>query len=401
MQYLIGIKFTLLDELKNKDETNNNNNNNLSLDFDIQRYVDVDISDSNIYQQEFGIRDAIPISLNLESFIFIKTHCIHNIFHIFKLPIKTEIKWKIKGGIENGAFKIGNGMDVEYFPRDSGDSVILYPQLQNNNDNDDDNNNINNFKNKKIFLELSVKQLDSNILKKQEYQFLITVDIFVLRKFAKQTFRIKIFVSKMENQNDASNYHNNNNHSNDIYNHNSSVDFNSDNSIFTTTKLVNTLVHKKEGNDLLFKSLNNCKICNLSITAVNITKNNTLPPFSINLSKSYLITFDVIKVSAESNSKKITDDSITITGSNYKKYSINGIQIQPRLFWKSTVGNIVYGNIGQSLIYYTPSESDLSKSPIRLNLYFQYDNSINDIQQAILSDSKKFWVLRQPPLMGG
>ncbi|HEX5185933.1 MAG TPA: hypothetical protein VFV86_03495 [Nitrososphaeraceae archaeon] len=384
----------LLDELKNKNETNNNNNNNLSLDFDIQRYVDVDISDSNLYQQEFDIRDAIPISLNLESFIFIKTHCIHNIFHIFKLPIKTEIKWKIIGGIENGAFKIGNGMNAEYFPRDSGDSVILYPQLQNNNDND--NNNNKNFKNKKIFLELSVKQLDSNIPKKQEYQFLVTVDIFILKKFAKQIFRIKMFVTRMDKQNDTNNFY-----TNHIDNHNSNVDFNSDNSIFTTAKIENTQVHKKEGNDLLFKSLNNCKICNLSITAVNITKNNAHSLFSINLSKSYLITSDIIKVSAESNAKKITDDSITITGSNYKKYCINGIQIQPRLFWKSNIGNIVYGNIGQSMIYYTPGESDLSKSPITLNLYFQYEHSINDVQQATLSDSKKFWVLRQPPLMGG
>ncbi|HET8793768.1 MAG TPA: hypothetical protein VFM31_08240, partial [Nitrososphaeraceae archaeon] len=158
----------MLDELKNKNETNNN----LSLDFDIQRYVDVNISDSNLYQQEFSIRDAIPISLNLESFIFIKTHCIHSIFHIFKLPIKTEIKWKIKGGIANGAFKIGNGMDAEYFPRDSGDSVIFYPQLQNDNDNNNNNNN-KDFKNKKIFLELSVKQLDSSNSKEQEYQFLV------------------------------------------------------------------------------------------------------------------------------------------------------------------------------------------------------------------------------------
>jgi hypothetical protein len=378
----------LLDELENKNETNNN----LSLDFDIQRYVDVDISNSNLYQQEFSIRDAIPISLNLESFIFIRTHCIHNIFHIFKLPIKTEIKWKIKGGIANGAFKIGIGMDAEYFPRDSGDSVILYPQLQNNNNNNDNNKN---FKNKKIFLELSVKQPDSNIFKKQEYQFLVTVDIFILRKFAKQTFRTKMFVSRMDNQNDT-----NNSHTNHIANHNSSVDFNSDNSI-STTKLEKSEVYKKEGNDLLFKSLNNCKICNLSITAVNITKNNTISPFSINFLKSYLITSDVIKVSAESNAKKITVDSIIITGSNYKKYGINGIQIQPRLFWKSNIGKIISGNIGQSLIYYTPSESDLSKSPITLNLYFQYDHSKNDIQQATLSDSKKLWMLRQPPLMGG
>jgi hypothetical protein len=383
----------LLDELKNnKNETNNN----LSLDFDIQRYVDVNISDSNLYQQEFSIRDAIPISLNLESFIFIKTHCIHNIFHIFKLPIKTEIKWKIKGGIANGAFKIGNGMDAEYFPRDSGDSVIFYPQLQNDNDNNNNNNN-KDFKNKKIFLELSVKQLDSNIFKKQEYQFLVTVDIFILRKFAKQTFRIKIFINRIDKQNVTSK-----SNSNSINNYNSNVDCNSDNSISTTTiKLEKKEVRKKEDNDLLVKSMNNCKICNLSITAVNITKNNTLSPFSINFLKSYLITSDIIKVSAESNANKITDDSIIITGSNYKKYSIDGIQIQPRLFWKSNIGNIVYGNVGQSLIYYTPGESDLSKSPITLNLYFQYDHSKNDIQQATLSDSKKFWMLRQPPLMGG
>jgi hypothetical protein len=308
--------------------------------------------------------------------------------------VKTEIKWKIKDGIANGAFKIGNGMDAEYFPRDSGDSVILYPQLQND-DNDDNSNDNKNFKNKKIFLELSVKQLDSNILKKQEYQFLVTVDIFILRKFAKQTFRIKIFVSRMDNQNNI-----NNSQSNHINNHNSNVDFNSNN-LISTTKLNKTKVHKKEGNVLLVKSLNDCKICNLSIV-VNTAAAAT--PFSINLLKSYLITSDVIKVSAENNStKNITNDdnNIIITGSDYKKYSINGIQIQPRLFWKSNIGGLVYGNLGQSLIYYTPGESELSKSPITLNLYFQYDHSKDDIQQATLSDSKKLWMLRQPPLMGG
>ena len=72
----------MLDELENKNETSNN----LSLDFDIQRYVDVDISDSNLYQQEFSIRDAIPISLNLESFIFVKNvlqSFIFNFLHTF------------------------------------------------------------------------------------------------------------------------------------------------------------------------------------------------------------------------------------------------------------------------------------------------------------------------------
>jgi hypothetical protein len=139
----------LLNELKN---TNEINNNNISLDFDIQRYLDVDISDSNLYKKEFDIKDAIPISLNLKSFIFIKTSCIHGILHNFKLPIKTEIKWKIKGGIANGGFKIGNGMDAEYFPQDSSDSVIFYPPLQNNS-----NSSSKNLTYKKICIELTVK----------------------------------------------------------------------------------------------------------------------------------------------------------------------------------------------------------------------------------------------------
>lgn len=378
----------MLKELKNKNETNS-----ISLDFDIQRYVDVNIIDSNLYDQEFGIKDAIPISLNLNSFIFIKTSCIHNILHNFKLPVKAEIKWKIKGGIANGAFKIGNGMDAEFFPRDSGDSVIFYPELQNNNNK--------NLAYKKICIELTVKQLDSNILKEQEYQFFVNIDILISRKFVKRTFRIKMFVSNIEDQD------NNNKADNHISNLNT---VNSDN----LKSIVTTKIEKKEKekieeegkNQVSFKSVNSCKICNLSIN-IKTKKTTTFTsshPFSIKSLKSYLITSDIIKISAESNTKNNiinNNSSIILTGSKYKKYFINGIQIQPRIFWKSNIGELFYGNLGETLIYYTPGESELSKSPITINLYFQYDHTIEDLQQAILSDSKKLWILRQPPLMGG
>ena len=168
-------------------------------------------------------------------------------------------------------------------------------------------------------------------------------------------------------------------------------------------------IEKEEGkNQISFKSINNCKICNLSvIIKTNKTSSTHHPPFSIKALKSYLITSDIIKISAESNNTKNSmtnnnnNSSIILTGSNYKKYFIDDIQIQPKIFWKSNIGELVYGNLGQSLIYYTPGESELSKSPITINLYFQYDHNLEDLQQAILSDSKKLWILRQPPLMGG
>jgi hypothetical protein len=385
----------LLNELENSNGTNN-----LSLDFDIQRYVDVDIIDSNLYKQEFGMKDAIPISLNLESFIFIKPRCIHNILHSFNLPIKTEIKWKIKGGIDNGAFKIGNGMDAEFFPRDSSDSVIFYPNLQNNKNK--------NQSYKKICIELTVKQLGSSIFKEQEYNFFVNIHILILRKFAKRNYRIKMFVSKLEDQD------NNNNNNNKIDNYISKHNIVNTDPLKSST--ITTKTEKKENEkeaddgkyQISFKSIHSCKTCNLSvILKTNKLKTSTNNLFSISALKSYLITSDIIKISAgESNSPKYSiknndNSSIILTGSNYKKYFINGIQIQPRLFWKSTIGELVYGNLGQSLIYYTPGESDLSKSPITMNLYFQYYHNLDDIQQAILSDSKKLWILRQPPLMGG
>jgi hypothetical protein len=423
----------LLNELENKNETNNS----ISLDFDIQRYLDVNIIDSNLYDQEFGIRDAIPISLNLDSFIFIKTSCIHGILHNFKLPIKTEIKWKIKDGIANGAFKIGNGMDAEFFPRDSGDSVIFYPQLQNNNNNNNNNKNKNNNNNKnltykKICIELTVKQLGSDIFKEKDYQFFVNVNILISRKFAKRTFRIKMFVSKLEKQKQDQD---NDNDINNKVNNDDTLRSNIINSDDNLKSIATTNVEKKEKqkvveeeddeegkNQIEFKSDNNCKICNLSITIINNNKTkktttatsattSTSHPYSIKNLKSYLITSDIIKISAESNintknsitRKNNNNDnisSIILTGPNYKKYFINNIQIQPRIFWDSNIGKLVYGNLGQSVIYYTPGESELSKSPITINLYFQYDhNNLDDLQQqAILSDSKKLWILRQPPL---
>jgi hypothetical protein len=374
----------LLKELKNKNETNNN----ISLDFDIQRYLDVDILDSNLYKQEFGIKDAIPISLNLESFIFIKTYCIHAILHNFKLPVKTEIKWKIQGGIANGAFKIGNGMDAEYFPQDSGDSVIFYPQLQ--------SNSSKNLTYKKICIEVTVKQLGSSIFKEQEYHFFVNVNILISRKFAKRTFRIKMFVSKLDDQSKD----------NKVDSHIAKPNvINSNDLKSTVTKIEKKEKEDEEGKNyqISFTSINNsCKICNLSII-IKTKKTRTDHPFSIKALKSYLITSDIIKISAE-ESNNIKNNSITnnndnssiiLTGSNYKKYFINNIQIQPRIFWKSNIGELVYGNLGQSSIYYTPGESKLSKSPITITLYFQYDHNLEDIQQAILSDSKKVWILRQ------
>jgi hypothetical protein len=374
--------------LKNS-KNNQESNNNMSLEFDVQRYLDVNIASSFDDNYYFGIKDAIPITLKVESFIFIKSYCKHNIHHIFRLPVKTKIKWKIKGGTDNGAFQIGSGMDAEFFARDSGDSVIFYPQLKNISKDTT-------YKN--ICIYLTINQLGSTLFEQQEYKFIVNVNILIVRKFLKRDYRVKMFVTKLDD--DDGNY-DENNHKVD-YDDSSILNSNilrPDDDLKSITRV------EQEGNLILFKSVNSCKICNLMV----IVKYNK-SSFYIKFFKNHLITTEIIKIFAESNNTNTTknkwnnnnNNSVLLTGTNYKKYYLDGVKIEPRLFWKSNSGKLVYGNLGQSLIYYTPGEEGLSKSPLTINLYFQYDHSLEDLQQeASLLDTKKIWILRQPPLMGG
>ena len=375
--------------LENSKKNNPESTNKTSLEFDIQRYLDVNLTSSFDDNYYFDIKDAIPITLNVESFIFIKTDCKHNIHHIFRLPVKAEIKWKIKGGTDNGAFKIGGGMDAEYFARDYGDSVIFYPELKNMNKDTT-------YKNISIYL--TINQMGSTLFEQQEYKFVVNVNILITRKLLKTNYRVKMFVSKLDNNDD---------HNNKLNNGNSSI-LNS-NIPITEDDLKSIGKIEQDRNLILFKSVKSCNICNLMV----IVKSNKTS-FFIKLFKKYLITTEIIKISAESNNdtaeKKNSDNnynnnnssnSVLFTGTNYKKYFLDGIKIEPRLLWEVNSGKLVYGNLGQSLIYYIPGEDDLSKSPLTLNLYFQYDHNLKDLQQATLSDSKNMWMLRQPPLMGG
>ncbi|MGZ5485678.1 MAG: hypothetical protein ACXWFB_07195, partial [Nitrososphaeraceae archaeon] len=286
-----------------KDSKNNHESNNkMSLKFNIQRYLDVSIipsfdDDDNHF---FGIKDAIPITLKVESFIFIKSYCIHNIQHIFRLPVKTEIKWKINGGTENGAFKIGGGMDAEYFARDHGDSVIFYPQLKNTSKDTTYRN---------IGIYLTINQLGSTLFEQQEYKFLVNVNILIIRKFLKRNYRVKMFVSKLD---DGDNYDDENNNKVDdssILNSNiiSPVD---DNDLKSIGKV------EQDGDLILFKSVKSCKICNLMV----IVKSNKTS-FYIKFFKKHLITTEIVKISAESNntttknSYNNNNSSVLLTGS--------------------------------------------------------------------------------------
>lgn len=343
-----------------------------SVDYEIHRYCDIDIA-FPINEISFGIRDAIPIKLDVKSHVIIKALCRHQQSHIFKLPADSKINWKIEQeDKENGAFKIGYGTNAEYMTRDTGNCVLFYPQL-----NDIKNNQAK--KNIKIFLTATQIGLKSFKGKKQ-YKFLINIEITIFKKFLKSLCKARISLQK--DYSDSC-------EKNDLCLSSTTVDnFETENN--------GLIIAERYGNLVSIKTKKSCNICNLRILFRAF--NN---PVRINISKSYLITSEIIKFTAlrETNNCSPT----TITGSKYKKHPLYDIVISPRIFWKSNLGQFICGDDGDSILYATPGESGLSRSPVILALYAHYDLNFeqSDEQQMSFYDQKKLWLLRQPPVMGG
>ncbi|HJS64394.1 MAG TPA: hypothetical protein VJ767_06000 [Nitrososphaeraceae archaeon] len=343
-----------------------------SVDYEIHRYCDIDIA-FPINEISFGIRDAIPIKLDVKSHVIIKALCRHQQSHIFKLPADSKINWKIEQeDKENGAFKIGYGTNAEYMTRDTGNCVLFYPQL-----NEIRNNQAT--KNIKIFLTATQIGLKSFRGQRQD-KFLINIEITIFKKFLKSKCKARISLEKDDSDPSKKN---------DLC-----LSYTTDDNFENENNQL--LIAEKYDNLVSIKTQKSCNICNLRILFRAF--NNLV---RINISKSYLITSEIIKFTAlrETNNCSPT----TITGSKYKKHPLYDIVISPRIFWTSNLGQFICGDDGDSVLYATPGESGLSRSPVILSIHADYDLNFeqSDEQQMSFYDQKKLWLLRQPPVMGG
>src|SRR5215210_744567 len=132
-----------------------------------------------------------------------------------------------------------------------------------------------------------------------------------------------------------------NNNNVDSYNNGSSFILNS-NIQSPADDLKSIAKVEQNGNLILFKSFNSCKICNLMV----IFKSNKTS-FFIKFFKKHLITTEIIKISAGCNNNTTKANNynnnnnnsfVLFTGTNYKRYFLDGVKIEPRLFWESNSG---------------------------------------------------------------
>lgn len=118
-----------------------------------------------------------------------------------------------------------------------------------------------------------------------------------------------------------------------------------------------------------------CKSCNLVLEA------EESPPFIS--AGGYLTTSEYVKMNAEKVSTKIW------LASNARRQTISDITPYHELTWHCSSGRFLGSEKGSEVIYLTPTESELSKSPVTLSLY----------QKGILKDKKSFWLLRRQSCM--
>lgn len=77
-------------------------------------FVSYHLLDKNTSLISFRSDDGFPISILIESFLVFDIQCVHKIKNKIRVPIESGCKWKLLGGMSEGAFKSNGGLDTRY-----------------------------------------------------------------------------------------------------------------------------------------------------------------------------------------------------------------------------------------------------------------------------------------------
>jgi hypothetical protein len=354
----------------------------------------------------FHQKDGFPIKLSIESFIVLLIECNHNVLHEFKIPIDSEIEWKIVNGIRDGAFKHGFGVNTKYSDNDGDTSVIYYPpnegigkrenqpkeipiliKIKSSSDKEyndanlsDDAKNINN-----------VRLNDF-----EDYQLLLTLFLKQKKGFLnKMLYEVSLTVKKIDVKNGIDDFSNLQNYQSKESNFNFIYD-----------------IHIKENeNDYSIspKYTDNCSYCSLEL-AIKLEPgpSHSLVEPKINIDTNRFFTSEYIKIQSkpwdEITHRNISCFLCTIKNNDKDICKFKIVNCPPirayQTIWSCTAGLFPCDDEGDCVIYCSPQENELLKSPVTLSLYKKNILDNNYEKKINLVDQKKIWLLRRI-IMGG
>lgn len=349
----------------------------------------------------FHKRDGLPLKVSIESYIDIIIQCSHEIEHSFKIPIEPLIEWKIINGIKDGVFKHGYGLSSKYSDTDNENCVIYYPGIRGSKDD---------YKDKDIPISIrissnkikgSVENISTNNLQKTKHTQLTeynTIQLLILHLKQKNGFLNKMYYESsitviqpplkdlVHSSIQLIGNNNNNEDSNSRY----SFDVNRKTLLIENkyTKCADCKLRITFRLPASYFALDQMKIAtgtNRFFSSEYIKFSNSMSDFVYGADRPD-IEFDI-----ENNNIQI--DKLRISNCPAIKTK--------ETFWTTTAGSFPCGGSnGNSVIYYSLNEKELSKSPITLK---QYDLDIFEYKEEQVlrtTNEKKFWIVRKA-IMGG
>ena len=357
----------------------------------------------------FHKREGLPIKLSVKSFFVLTIECKHKVFHEFKIPIESTIQWKIANGVKDGVFKHGHGVNAKYLDSDNNDCVIYYFPKDGIGKNSkvkeipisikiNPNKKNNEYKNSTLNNSCDINNIG---VCDYEHEFLLTLSIKQKEGLLnRMLYEILPTVKEMTQGRKSG----------DFFNPTDEADENNPESNFVYRYKVKD---NKEIYSISRKSVPRCKICHISLSFKEECESFpiTYEP-EIDIKTNRFFTSEYIKVFTNhnhiKNNGKIKGYTILFDIKNncnniYRFRISNSPTIKTsQTFWVSTAGSFPCGNRDDCVIYHTPLEQELSKSPVTLSLYEKkiFIDSNGGEEPTYLLDQKKVWLLRRIT-MGG
>jgi len=360
----------------------------------------------NLTNKEYGtvsfhIEEGFPLALFTESFLIFPIRCKHNVINMIKIPIESTYEWRIMDGITIGAIKHNSGMDTKYSDSYIGSNCAIYFPQRGKMKNPIGTRKIQiGLKIEPVFLENKTKNPTktestrpddiSNMIildSEQERKYLLEMFLEKLCGFRnRNSYEVKLQCKSMVNEGQFEN---------------------SEISVYSQTEPETCIDHYPymkvlDENTLCFTCndiTKSCIMCNIKLN-LKLWHNASLDKVRINLDSDRFFTseyvnlstnlFDIMKV------YEIAFFEIENNGKSTLKFRILNCPILKILdtIWSATGGSFPCGNKGNSVIFQSPQEKELRKSPITLSISCIFPSSTSDISPKLV-DQRKILLMRK------
>ena len=354
--------------------------------------------------------------LSQRVFFFFQIRCIHNVTKRIKIPIESGCEWSIINGVSDGAFKYKGGLDVKYLDifHDNNCAIYYPPRLEFDKP----------VKTKKIKLHLEIYPVIYGGLKKR----ITTVDFtgsdgvknsIMINPEVKRSYLLNISLRR------GIGFRNRNSYdakleSKQILN-DKDYDYDCDND---DKEISSELPVQQEQSCALYSSIpisdenGACIVCSIKEERYIECDLKFVPKFwphmqsewfKINLNDNRFFTseyvslnnlmYEVVKPREDSTNSDVPVAYFEIQNKadSSFKFCISNCPIL-KIFdtiWSTTSGSFPCGRIGRSVIFRSPQEKELRKSPITLSISKLIPSMKTSNQKSILLDQRKIILMRR------